>query len=444
VKRLIGIVIAVIAILVMSVPAMALPITTSVTVGNGGLDQPVVLAMAIVPDNNSATTALGDVEVDPEAALPVSGDFLAANMLNTPGSDGWKMVKFYVIVYHPTAFEHFINKISVDVFYPTQDRKFELDATRDGTSHNWIAGQSYNTPEYYPVVSLADTPELAVVPGWTARELLYTTNVKDLVDVGADGSLAGDPNVIEFLTQYGSRVKYNLSDTYATIGEIENLLNAEQAIVVELTGFIWFHQPACTYGWQAKASLSGTDSEVLADSFKFNKLVGLYLDFGTVVYGPTTPNAQQADLAPADRWLSTPGATTIWDNGNTNAQVYVTSTKMVKGWNGVGAFPADYNEPTKTITSFDAALYYANLSGGSIQVGHINYNADESAKLIVKGSPYNPIETGQDGAVLLQACRPAKIEFSVRTGDIWQGLYGGRITISVAEYVDGSQTEVNN
>jgi hypothetical protein len=442
VKRLIGIVIAVIAILVMSVPAMAQPITTSVTVGNGGLDKPVVLAMAMVPDNNSATTGLGDVEVDPEAALPVNVDFLAANMLATPGSDGWKMVKYYVIVYHPTAFEHFINKISVDVFYPNQDRKFELDATRDGTSHTWTAGQSYNTPEYYPVVSLADTPELAVVPGWTARELLYTTNQKDLVDVGADGSLAGDPNVIQFLTQYGLRVKYG-SDPFATIGEIENLLNAEQAIVVELTGFIWFHQPAYTYGWQAKASLSGTDSEVLADSFKFNKLVGLYLDFSTVAYGPTTPNALQADLAPADRWLSTPGATTIWDNGNTNAQVYVTSTKMVLNWNGVGANPADYNEVTKTITSFDAALYYANLGGGSVQVGHINYNADESPKLIAKGAPLNPIETGTDGAVLLQACRPAKIEFSVRTGDIWQGLYGGRITISVAEYA-GSQTEVNN
>jgi hypothetical protein len=441
VKKLFGIVVAIVAVLAMTVPAYA-DVTTSVTVGNGGATQPKVLAMAVVPDDGTGTTGAGQVEVDPESALPVSGDFLPSDMLSTPGSDGWKRVKFYIVAYHPAEFEFNINKVMVNVYYDQErtNRKFQLDGTRTGTSHTWVGTQSYNSAQYYPAVAIGDSAELAVLPAWTARERLYTLTQKDMIDVNADDVYVSEPNVIEFLTTYGNRVHFDVSDPFANVASIENLLLEEQAIVLELTGFMWFHQPAQTYFWEAKVSSNGSDSDPLDDSFVFNKKVSFFMDATSVTYGATTPNADVSSQAPADRWLSTPGYTTIWDNGNTNAQVSVRSTKMVLNWDGQGANPVDYTNALKTIVDFDAALYYATPLGASVQVGHINYGPDTTTLIQKDGS--NPVELGTPGPVLLQACRPAKIEFSARAGNVWQGNYGGRLTISVAEYA-GSQTEVN-
>ncbi len=150
-KKLIGILLGIFACVAIIVPAASAEVTTSVTVGNGGVTQPIVLAMAVVPDNNGSTTNLGDVEVDPEAALPVNQDFVPATL--DPLSDGWKRVKFYVVAYHPTEFEFNINKVSVNVFYDAgqANRKFELDGIRTGTSHTWVGTNSYNTPSVLPV-----------------------------------------------------------------------------------------------------------------------------------------------------------------------------------------------------------------------------------------------------------------------------------------------------
>ncbi len=127
-------------------------------------------------------------------------------------------------------------------------------------------------------MSLGDTPELGVLPNWTAKELLYTATQKDKVDTNADDDYSGEPDVVQFLTSYGNRVKLS-SDPFANLASIQNLLLEEQAIVLELTGFFWFHQPAQTYSWDSKVSSNGADSDVLSDSFKFNKLVSLYLDY---------------------------------------------------------------------------------------------------------------------------------------------------------------------
>jgi hypothetical protein len=443
-RRLLFSIIAVVALMVMTVPAMADEydsINTVATVGGGGA-APYVIAVTMTPDDNFPEDG---IDVLPEPAKPYNGYFesLAAEQ------DGWKMVKFYVIANHDTLQHTAINLVTVDVYYPDGDgygpRKFELDAIKSGDT-SWTAEQTYDNASYYPAVPSTAAPLLAMVPSWEVRELQYT----DLVDVDADGILDPvdtiypyDVTVGPFLSEWGSRIVYNTGWNAANTG---TAIQGNQALMLELTGYIWFHQPALTYIVDAKAS-TGIQSEALSMGFDYMSLVSLYLDFEAVNYGTIDPT-QERSWAPGDTDLSTADRTTIWNNGNANAQVAVSSTRMVLNWDGEGptSAVADYNNAAKTISNFDATLFYKAPDGTNEQVGYITFSADQEPITIENtGLTGTPIQQmGAEGPVLLQSCRPAKIEFSVEPNPgIVNGNYGGCVTIELADY-SGGQAEVND
>jgi len=440
VKKLILTILAVIAILAMSAPAMADTVDTQVQVGQDGT-APYMIAVTMTPDNTVAT----GVQVDPEFAIPnAGGTFTGLNA----ASDGWKLVKFYVEVGHQNGISN-IDNVAIDVLYPASFNaedaalfgaragllKFEINVNRVSES-GWTSQITYPYPGTYPDSTNATVPALAV------RELVYNTP-SDIVDVNADNVLGNDSdkNWHDFLTYWGTdRINYGSGFDAVTAFD-KYQFNPSQALVLEICGWMWFHQPGVKYTVEAKAAtLAGATSPVLNDGGKFlnyNRVVGLYTDFDTVNYGSV--NVGGVSWAAGDRFLTTPTQTTVWNNGNASAQLLVSSTKMVKhiagdtGWDwAAGATNIQnslyYNSAAKTVVTFDAELYYANGAGQTIQYGTIVYLADTPATVItVNGT--NP--------VLLQSCRPAKIQFSVHPelGEGQEaGAYSGFLTVSVAPY----------
>lgn len=437
-KKLLMIVVAIIAILALSAPVMADTVDTNVNVGQDGT-APYIIALTMTPDDTVGT----GVQVDPEFAIPnAGGTFTGLDA----ASDGWKRVKFYVEVGHQNGIIN-IDNVALDVFYPltfnAEDAalfsaragllKFEINVNR--VSEGWTSAITYPYAGTYPDGTVATLPALQV------RELVYNTP-SDIVDVNANDTLGDvpDQNWHDFLTTWGTaRINYGAGfDAITAFDKYQ--FSPSQALVLEITGWMWFHQPGVKYTVEAKAATaSGATSVVLGDGNKFlyyNRVVGLYCDFDTVNYG--TVNVGSVTWAPGDRFLTTPAQTTVWNNGNASAQVLVSSTKMVKHiagdtWNwAAGATDIQnslyYNSPAKTVVTFDAELYYANGAGQTVQYGTIDYLADSAPAVItVNGS--NP--------VLLQSCRPAKIQFSVHpeSGEGQEaGIYSGFLTVSVATY----------
>jgi len=349
-----------------------------------------------------------------------------------------------------------INNVAIDVNYPgsfnSEDAplfdsrknalKFEINVNRAAVG-GWVAQLPvYPWTEYYPQTSPAGSPTAAVMPALAVRELVYG-QTSDWVDTNANGTQdAGEPTWQNFIPLWGdARIQY--SPTYGPYMAFDRY-QLGQALVLEITGWFWFHQPGVAYTVSAKAATeSGATSEPLtaatAKFLNYNRVIGLYTDFTNVTY--LNVAVGQDSWADGDRWLETPGITTVWNNGNVSAKVGVQSTKMVKDFTGTAAEIKSniyYNSPAKTIQTFDAKLYYTNGTGTVLQLGSINYTADEaSPKYIVVNSPLATGEVGPVGAVLLQACRPAKIEFSVHPelGEGQEaGNYKGFLTVSVATY----------
>ncbi len=432
-KKFIAIAIALIAVLAMTVPAMADTVGSGVVVG-GDDTPPYMIALTVTPDD----TAGDGVQVDPEFCKPnTDGTFPPSNIFN----DGWKMVKFYVEIGHVNGVEN-IENVAIDVNYPATfadagdeilfcDRKgtlkFEINVHKVDSS--WTAEVVYPYSEFYPGMVPAD-PLTPKTP-WLVRELVYG-ETSDMVDVNCDHNLGNDNDKTwgDFLPYWGTnRVKY--ADAY-TAASAFDLYQLGQAIVLEIKGWFWFHQPGDHYTVSAKASTEGgATSPVLNGGNKFlyyNRVIGLYIDFDEVNYGPVEIGG--TSWAMGDRFLTTPGLPTVWNNGNASAQVLVASTKMVKDYAGNAADIHDsiyYDSAAKTIEHFDARLYYCDGDGAVVQMGTIDYLADAAAKVI----------TSSPNPVLLQACRPAKIEFSVEPELLESqeaGNYAGFLTVSVAAY----------
>ena len=170
----------------------------------------------------------------------------------------------------------------------------------------------------------------------------------------------------------------------------------------------------------------------------YNRVFGLYCDFSNVRYLDVQVGG--SSWAEGDRYLNTPDKTTVWNNGNVGAEVLVSSTKMVKEYRGIPSNIHDsiyYDSPAKTIEHFDAKLYYTNGAGDVVQLGQIDYLADAAPRVIWNDGS----NIGLEGPVLLQQCRPAKIEFSIHP-ELCEmqeaGEYGGYLTVGVQAYT-GSQ-----
>jgi len=442
------IVIAIIAILAMSAPAMADTVDTNVDVGTDST-APYMIALTMTPDDTPGTT--NKVEVDPEFAIPDAGGVFPPTVAS---QDGWKLVKFYIEVGHTNGIEN-IDSAAIDVTYPASfadpgdaalfgaragQLKFEINVNRSvESSTGWAAQIVYPYAESYP------GPVAATLPALKCRPLVYAStsfDSYDQVDVDADDIYDGtdsppDLTWQNFLTAWGTRVKYATDEDALSAFDKYQL---GQALVLEISGWMWFHEPGVLYTVAAKASTAGgAVSPSLVDGTKFlnyNRLIGLFIDFDTVNYGPV--NIGGTSWAMGDRFLNSPDLPTVWNNGNASAQVLISSTKMVKDYTGDEASihgSIYYSSAAKTIAHFDAKLYYTNGTGTPVQIGEIDYVADSTPEVIaVGGIGGNP--------VLLQACRPAKIEFSVEPelGESQEaGQYAGFLTLSVAPYT-GTQT----
>jgi len=457
-RKLIIIAATIIALLAMSAPAMA-AFDTNAVVGSGVAVAPYMVLETMTPDDT-----IGDgVQIDPEFAIPTAGLFTSLSA----GSDGWKPVNFYVEVGYINGISN-IDSVAIDVYYPgigqydaqeaalfgnrATTLKFEINAYRDGQSETgWGASitNPYAASEVYPDGTVATYPQLKV------RDLVYgvTTGPHvDIVDVNADGVRDGlpDQNWHDFLTTWGTnRIKYADSFTATTAFD---LYQTGQALVLEITGYMWFHQPGLHYIVSAKAAVGGAWSLPVFDAltepnniiFNYNDVVGLYTDFNSINYGIVDVGGTGWNQG--DRNLATLGLSTVWNNGNASAQLSVESTRMVKhivgdtSWNSLSTIKGGiyYTNNAKTIQHFDAQLYYCDGAGNVVQHGTIEY-ANDTPTVIT-----NPGETNGN-PVLLQSCRPAKIEFSVHpeSGEGQEsGIYSGFLTLTVNPYT-GTQLPLN-
>jgi hypothetical protein len=448
----------------MAIPATALAEDTGVGVGSNEGEKPVVICHTMTPDIDGVVG--NGVQVEPEYAEPnQDGTF---PVTEDASRDGWQLVKFYVQVGHSNCDQ--IQMVTIDVDYPDvsllheqdlplfQDRcntlKFEVHAIRTGVD-SWVSEVYYPRTEYY-----ADGTEATVPSPWTVRQLIdnQPTNV---VDVNCDNVLGNDNDMSwqSFLPYWtDSRVKYNHEIEYGVDTPEEYAIEqyvTQQSIVLEVEGWMWYHQPGTKYTVETCVqSDEGVMSSKLDDGGKFlnyKRKVGLYTDFDQVVWQTVAPGSAQYNVG--DRYLhAVPEKTTIWNNGNAPAEVVLESTKMVLVSNDTVDEPIEgciYDHPfygdnltTKNITSFDAKLYYFNSSNVLTQMGEIDYQAD-TPTVITNDNQHDSEITVQDnltGAVLLQQCRPAKIEFSVHPepGQT-TGEYAGILIIKTQAYT-GSQS----
>jgi hypothetical protein len=352
---------------------------------------------------------------------------------------------------HRTLGHNAITGLTLDVYYPDGvTRKFEINVLKDGTGA-WTASQTGYAAVNYPAAQ-GDTPVAAVPPvpptGWNVRELSYAA--ADYVDTNADGIYGNDNDklVQDFLPWYGSRVTYGTDPANGNIPwtavTATGRYQSDEALLIQVTGWIWFHQDPVIYTVIGTAA-RGAQSVALTNTFQFIPTLSLYLDFTSLNYGTITSGEES--MVQGDTNLGTPGSPTIWDNGNVNAQVSVNATKMVKNWDGITPpdvhNAVDYNSPGKTISQFDVALYYKNGAFVNQQVGYDVFNADTQTLIVNTNSYTTPVDDmGTAGAVLLQSCRPAKIDFSVfPVSGIENGNYMGVVYISLATYA-GSQVVV--
>ena len=469
-KILLSIFLAAIMVVVAAGPVLAADVTTGVTVG-ASTTPPYMVALTMTPDDTP-----GDgVQVDPEFAIPDMPGAVFPPVSATPtpkdSRNGWKLVKFYVEVGHTNGVEN-IDNVAIDVNYPPtfadpgdailfagreDTLKFEINARRStapdqyGVS-DWTSEIVYPYDETYPDGTAANLPMMHV------RQLVYAALPAspnyDMVDVNANKppvALGDTPDEPwgPFLTTWGPlRIKYASGHDAASAFDLYQL---GQAIVLEIKCYIWYHQPGDHYTVEAKAATAnGATSAVLNGGGKFlhfNRVFGLFLDFDTVAYADVSVG--EASWAPGDRFLTTSDMTTIWNNGNASAQVLVDSTKMVKDFTGTTVAELEahinYDSAAKTIVTFDAKLYYTNGEGIVQQLGEIVYDASDAAQVIAVDATPASGEFGPCGPVLLQACRPAKIEFSVHPEEgegQEQGNYKGFLTISVEAYTNAANQQV--
>jgi hypothetical protein len=446
VKRIISILIAVAVITALTAMPAAAAVSTGVTVGTTST-APEIVCLTMTPDE----VAEGGCDVNPEPAIP--NDVAPLFPPTDATEDGWKRVCFYVEIYHQNGvtYEN-INTVSIDVDYPAsfnevdqplfgdraEDLKFEIDCQHDG--QEWTADIVYDWTEVYPDGTVAVLPDLAV------RELVYNT-ATDAVDVDADGDPVNDatPWTKSFLDDWGtSKVSYGAGyDSF----EAFDLYQLGQAMVLEITGWMWFHQPGVDYPVTAIcATINGATSDPINNVLSYQRVAGLYCDFDSVQFVEIETGGDSWNEG--DRYLDTSDKTTVWNNGNVGAQVTVWATKMVKDFAGTTieelVNDSYYGSDSKTIETFDAKLYYCNGEGTVLQLGQILYPADADpigspTPVVIENDLYDVGEKGPEGPVLLQQCRPAKIEFSVHpeSGQL-SGVYKGFLTVGIQDYT-GSQ-----
>jgi hypothetical protein len=478
-KKLIGIVLAIACVMALVLPiavnADANVGSTATVAVNPGSGAPWMSALFMTPDDNNLYT--DGTQVNPEPAIPNSISPLFPNTaLGLNGDrtkDGWKRVVFYVAASDNTdPAGSTINGVNVTVNYPTSAggaEKFQIDAQLNNGV--WTASQSYfDLPnEKYPVVP-AEGPNgvQAVVPpangsfpsGWSVRVL---TPAAAVIDINADGVL-NDATTFgtSFLNSYDGNVVYGTNTAANTPLTVGNRFTANKLVVLELTGWIWYHEAPLTYTFSAFVQGSGGQSDTLNNSFTYVAAQSLYTDFTSISYNPSgtplpTTNINVGvngdnDLSTITPVPSTNAWTTdlptVWDNGNADADLYIKASALVKDGTKGYADPNNislYNIH-KFLTNFDVTLDYKLANGTVGQIGTINYTGVADVDSNLANASWNLITT--DGsqtpstAVLLRSCHPAQIDFSLHSNvdalgnkiNTDAGSYSGTIILKVGPY----------
>jgi len=448
-KRVIGAVLAIIAILAMALPAAAqTSVTTTANVGGTGVGAPHMAALFLTPND----TGGAGTNVLPEPPIPNSSFPLFPP--TNANSDGWKRVNIYVAADdNAVPFNSSITGIDVTVNYPATSpyagqQKFNLTASWDGS--HWVAASNYGTLEHrYPKVpNSTDSTEstlgsLGTPPSWAVRQLTPATpGTTDIVDANADGVLGNDSDArfATFLGTYGSRVVYGTDSTGATYNatNLGNDFNAGKVLVLELVGWIWYHQDPIVYTETAVAyGTGGTANPNIQNTFLYVPTVSMYLDFNSINFGQL-PNSNILKQVAGDNDLSTAARPTVWDNGNVNAQLSVGARALALGNDRTLTYGTNYNAQ-KILTLFDAYLDYKNADGTVAQSGKIYFNStpDNVSPVALK-----LITTADPGTepVLLRSCYPAQFDPSVRSENSTPKVpdngagYQGSMVLSIAQY----------
>jgi hypothetical protein len=423
-SAMIGIVLAVVLALSLALPAMANgtdeTIPTEAEVG-GSDSPPYICAKFETPDEDSSKAGVQIVPEPPAPPLPPA----------CPDADGWKIVKFYVVAGDPNGVGD-IAAIDVSVYYPTgvpEDGKlkFQLRAIRDSNeASGWRAegGPTANDPPYD-----------WAPPSWTVRQLKYdATNGWDKVDMNGDCDTddAEDLAVPDALAALGNLVKYGKNPNTGVNFTMEQVIadvQANKQIMLELVGYMWFHQPAYKYKVVAQGTdMSGATTDPgLVNYFDYISIVSLYVDFTTINWGSI--NIGTVNMKYGDTDITTPNLPTVWNNGNDPAQLLVSATKAVLWEN-------DEFHPDKYIEDFDCHLDRKDPDTGAIlEEGTVVFKADQPPILIVRDDAG---ATGYENCpVLLPSCEPQQIDFSIHPPiGTKAGTYKGTITLYIEHYDD--------
>jgi hypothetical protein len=240
----------------------------------------------------------------------------------------------------------------------------------------------------------------AIRPGWTI--IPYT----GLIDM--DGDCMGETPVPEALDmlEAQNRITYGFDPVRGenmTLDTLKYDLDHGKQLLVELVGEMDYHQPCGDYRVEAIAVDQGGKSGILENFFFYISIVALRCDFTRINWGNV--NVCQWNVLYGDEDLSTPTKPTIQNIGNDPAKIELHFTEMVGDNFG------------KKILDFDASML-----GGHIE--------------LVACTP-KVITDGAGAPVVLPACTPTQIDFSVHppTGTP-EDMYRGRMTITIKHLAD--------
>lgn len=392
--------VAVVAILTMTVPAMAATstsVTTGATVGGSG-SPPSICAKFETPDDLSAA---------------------GTQVLPTPNTP--RPMKFYAIVDDPNGIND-IYGVDIAVWYPifggsaNNTEKFNAQAQRTGPT-TWVPTNAATAVR---------------ILKWGDNNAASATF--DMVDMDANGTLgnAGDLPIIPALQALTAQGRLTLGPGQVlgdvNSGVIHDVMNDKQ-VVIEITAPIAPCQPHLNYIVKVTATdLEGNSTVTpVTNTFEYLSVVALELDFSAVNWG--TINVGQENLITGDNVMNGPNSTTptVRNAGNDRAKIMVNSTPLTGAVNG------------KQIKNFDAKMNQLASSDTygplSIQHGYIQYNAGVTAT-INEGVDNTPAAgTITNVPVVLPPCSTAQIDFSIFPSiPTIQDVYSGSMTISIAEY----------
>jgi hypothetical protein len=361
-KRLLGILFAIILVFALAVPVMAsTDVGTTVTIGGGG-DTPVVKCKWEQEPDNNITLDYGATYLTGILNHLESGDTLhtqypaavpSYSQFNPPMiKNAQKLIEYFAVV--PTLNVGSIQAVFALVFHPLNSPAPYNSSvvTVPDPGPRTAAGETIGLFKYKVEYSLVGNSQ----PG----NANYNATVASTVQT------ASDAHLIKFGTSY------NITD-------VLHQLSQGEANLWRGTALIDYEQPAGDYTVDVYAiNTGGVFSEVLSNYFNYVPTAGVEVDFNAVNYG-NIQLGQEAKIGGDTTW-NTPVATapspnpaTVRNIGNTWAHVTLSQTDMSFGYIGSGtpAFDSRIGTGSVAPTAFARGdtrwnVFYDAVMGNSL------------------------------------------------------------------------------